>query len=88
MKEVFPNLIEGCAAIGEVLGVTPEGARYLHRKGMIPAIKLGRRYYANRDALLECRRRGRYWSQGKRRAEALAQIAAEEAVRVKERALG
>ena len=75
--EDLPQLLDGCVLIGAVLGLSPEGVRDMHRKGLIPVTKLGNSYLANRGPLLECRRLGCYWSHPKRRATAEARFAAE-----------
>ena len=82
--EDLPELIDGCVAIGAVLGLTPEGVRIMHRRGLVPVTKLGSSYFANREPLLECRRLGRYWSHPKRRATAEARFAAEKETTVAE----
>jgi hypothetical protein len=75
MKEEPPQLVEGCPAIGAILGVTGENARLLHRRGLIPVVQIGSTHFGNRDALLECRRQGRYWTHAKRRERAEARFA-------------
>ena len=73
------ELVDGCTEIAAILGVSPQNVRVLHAKGLIPTTKFGSSYLGNRTALVECRKRGRYWGQGKRRADAEARFAAEDA---------
>jgi hypothetical protein len=56
----IPGLVAGLRPIGKILKVSHEQVRTLHRKGLIPVVKLGSEYVGDRDALAECVKQGRY----------------------------
>ena len=46
-----PAICHGWKAMGEAIDMTAERARALHKQGLIPAHKMGRRVWAYRDEL-------------------------------------
>jgi hypothetical protein len=79
MKEAQPELIDSTELMGEILGLSGQGVRVAARMGLVPVVQIGSAFFATRSALMEARRRGHYWCKAKRRREALARIAAEDA---------
>jgi hypothetical protein len=56
----IPGLVEGTRPIGKILKISHEQVRTLHRKGLIPVVRLGEHYVGDLDALAACERRGGY----------------------------
>jgi len=88
MKAAQPELIDSTEMMGEILGLSGQGVRVAARLGVVPVVQIGSAFFANRAALLEARRRGRYWTHAKRRTDAEARFAAEETAPSGECALG
>ena len=48
-----PSICHGWKEMGEAIHMTAERARALHKQGLIPAHRMGRRVWAFRDELLK-----------------------------------